>query len=64
MKGHLMQLLNDFEHKIENKGNELVVIIKGDKEELAKLEKVIKAMKDLHEACGEECCGGHGGACC
>lgn len=64
MHGHIKNFLKGMDHKIENKGEELVITIKGDKQELEKLEKVMKAMKDLHEACGDDCCQGHGGSCC
>ena len=63
MHGHWLQMLKGLEHEIENKGDSLVITLKGDKAVLAKLEKALKAMKDLHEACGEDCeCGG--GCCC
>jgi predicted glycosyltransferase len=62
MHGHMMHFFKDVEHKIENKGEELVITFKGDKNQLAKMEKVMRAMKDLHEACGEDCC--HDGKCC
>lgn len=41
--------------QIENKGEELVITIRGDKEKLALVEKKIKALREL--CCGdEECC--------
>ena len=64
MKGHFMHMFKNFDHQIENQGDKLVITIKGEKQELVKLEKVMTAMKDLHEACGEDCCSGHGGDCC
>lgn len=59
-----MQIFKDLDKNIENKGDELVITIKGDKEKLAKVEKIMKAMHDLQEACGDECCKGGSGACC
>lgn len=65
MHGHFFSVLKGLDHEIKNEGDKLVITLKGDKAELAKLEKVLKAMKDLHEACdcGDEECG-HGGCCC
>ncbi len=64
MHGHFLQMFKDLEHTIENKGDSLIITLKGDKESLAKVEKVFIAMKSLHEACGDDCCGGQGGSCC
>ena len=67
---HIKHLAEKFDHQIENKGSELVITLKGEPEELKKLEKALKAMKDLHEACcsgdDDSCCGGKdgGGHCC
>ena len=57
MHGHMLQMFKGLDHSIENKGDSLVITVKGDKEDIAKLEKMLKAMKDLHEACGDDCCG-------
>lgn len=66
MHGHFLQMFKDLDYNVENKGDSLVITLKGDKETLIKAEKVLGAMKNLHEACGDnECCGGgHGGGCC
>jgi hypothetical protein len=64
MHGHFLSFLKNLDHEIKNEGDKLVITLKGDRDELVKLEKVLRAMKDLHEACdcdGEDC---HGGCCC
>lgn len=59
MMGHFGDFCKDLDCKMENKGEELVITIKGDKEKLAKLERKLKAMKEL--CCGE---GEEGHGCC
>ena len=51
MMGHFCK---DLDCKMENKGEELVVTMKGDKEKLAKLERKLKAMKELCCSEGDE----------
>ncbi len=65
MKGGERQMmrnfLKNFTHTVENKGESLVITVKGEKEKIAGLEKKLKAIKEL--CCGEDgCCGDHG--CC
>jgi len=57
----LKNLFKDLTHTFENKGESLVITVKGDKEKIAGLEKKLKAIKEL---CEDEdgCCGSHG--CC
>ncbi len=59
----MFNFFKDSEIKMENKGEELIITVKGDKEKIASIEKKLKAMEEL---CGDdECCGGHGGkGCC
>lgn len=55
MVGMMMPFLKDLDCEIENQGGKLVITIKGDKEKLAKVEKKLKAFKELCECChGEE----------
>lgn len=55
MMGHFCKGLDC---KMENQGDKLVITIKGDKEKLVKLEKKMKAMREI--CCGDEdsegCC--------
>ena len=53
--GHFCKGL-DF--KMDNQGDKLVITIKGDKEKIAKMEKKMKAMRELCDCNedGEECC--------
>ena len=61
----MMHFLKDLDHKMENQGNKLVITISGDKEKLAKLERKLKAIHELHEVCGDEdCCRGGKRGCC
>jgi hypothetical protein len=61
---HMMHFFKDLDYDMENKGDKLVITIKGDKEKIAKVEKKLKAMKDLCD-CGEEgCCGDKDSGCC
>ncbi len=54
-KGHgMFYFLKQFEHTIDNQGESLVITIKGEKEEIAKLERKLKAMHELMDDC--ECC--------
>ena len=54
---HFMKFLKGIETKMENKGEELVITIKGDKEKIAMFEKKLNALKELHSGCceGEDC---------
>lgn len=55
---HFGQHLKDLDIKMENKGEELVVTIHGKKENLAVVEKKLKALKELCCCCGDDshCC--------
>lgn len=59
---HFAQFLKGLDTSIENKGTELVISIKGDKEKLAMVEKKLGAIKEL--CCGGCCDGNSGGGCC
>lgn len=48
--------LKDFDIKMENKGEEMVISIKGNKEKIISLEKKLKALKELHDCCDCHCC--------
>ena len=51
--------LKDLDIKMENKGEELVITIHGKKEQLAKVEKKLHALKELCCCCGHDdshCC--------
>jgi len=55
-----MHHLKDLDVKMENKGGELLITIKGDKEKIAAVEKKLKAVKELCCGCG---CGDEGHCC-
>lgn len=57
-KMHFMKFFKGLDAKVENKGTELFISIKGDKEKLAQLEKKLGALKEL--CCDSGCCGGEG----
>lgn len=57
---HFMHHLKDLDVKMENKGGELLITIKGDKEKIAAVEKKLKAVKELCCGCG---CGDEGHCC-
>jgi len=50
---HFSKLLEGLDTSIENKGTELIISIKGDKEKLAHVEKKLGALKEL---CGDSGC--------
>jgi len=56
---HFAKFLKDLDVKIENKGEELLISVKGDKEKIATVEKKLGAVKEL--CCG--CCNDEGGCC-
>ena len=56
----MRQFFKDLDINIENKGDELVISIKGDKEKLVVAEKKLNAMKEL----SSDCCGGKDGSSC
>jgi len=58
--GHLGHFCKDLDCSLENKGEEIVITIKGDSKKLTRLEKKLKAMKELC-GCGEE--GGDDDCC-
>jgi len=47
---HFVKFLKGLDVKVENKGAELHIVVKGDKEKIAHLEKKLGAVKEL-------CCG-------
>lgn len=53
-KMRMMHFFKDLDCKMENQGDKLVITIKGDKEKIAKVERKLKALKEL--CCGEEDC--------
>lgn len=60
---HFAKFLKGLDTKIENKGTELIISIKGDKEKLAHVEKKLGAIKEL--CCGGNCCeGSNSEECC
>ena len=61
-KHGIFRMFKDLKPTIENKGTKLVVTFEGNQEEIASLEKKIKALHTIHEAFGEDCC--HGEDCC
>ena len=52
---HFMHHLKDMDVKMENKGEELVITVKGDKEKIAVTERKLKALKELCCCCGDNC---------
>lgn len=58
---HFAKFLKGLNTSIENKGDELIISVKGDKEKLTQLEKKLGALKEL--CCGDGCCSGDD-ACC
>lgn len=62
---HFAKLLKGLDIAVENKGDELRISVKGEKEKLSKLEKKLGAINEL--CCGEGCCvgdEGKDGECC
>jgi len=61
---HFAKFLKGLDITVENKGAELIISIKGDKEKLAQVEKKLGALKELCSEGG--CCGGGSGdgGCC
>lgn len=61
---HFVKLLKGLDISVDNKGDELVISVKGEKEKLSTLEKKLGAIKEL--CCGEGgCCGEKkDGECC
>ncbi len=53
------KFLKDLKVDMSNKGEELVVSIKGEKDKIAKVERKLKALKEL-SCC---CCGDDEGCC-
>ena len=56
MHGHLQELLKDLDVTMENKGDSLVITVKGDKDKLKNVEKKLNAIKEL--------CSDEDGCCC
>jgi len=60
---HFAKFLKGLDTSIENKGTELIISIKGDKEKLVTVEKKLGAIKEL--CCVGECCEGEDkSGCC
>jgi hypothetical protein len=55
---HFGKHLKDLDIKMENKGEELVITIHGEKEKIATVEKKLGALKELCCCCGDDshCC--------
>ena len=53
---HMKHFFKDLKTNIENKGDEIIISIKGDKEQLITAEKKLNAMKEL-------CCEGEMSCC-
>lgn len=55
---HFAHHLKDLDVKLENKGDVLVITVKGEKEKLAMVEKKLKALKELCCCCDNDshCC--------
>jgi len=49
---HFLHNLKDLDLKMENKGEELLITVKGNKEKIAAVEKKLKALKELCCCCG------------
>lgn len=58
---HYAKFLKGLDVKIENKGEELVIHVKGDKEKIAHVERKLGAVKEL--CCGR-CDEDEDGDCC
>lgn len=64
---YVMKLLKDAKVELTNKGEELVISVKSNKDHIASLEKKLKAMQELccdDECCGNGCCREQKGGCC
>ena len=57
----MRQFFKDLDINIENKGDELVISIKGDKEKLVVAENKLNEMKELSS---DRCGGKDGSSCC
>lgn len=51
----MFHFFKNFSHSVENKGESLIITIKGEREKISALEKKLKALKEL--------CGGEDGCC-
>lgn len=57
--GHMNDFFKDLDVDMKNEGKTLVITVKGDEEKIKKLEKKLKALKDLCDGdcdCGCGCC--------
>lgn len=61
---HFAKLLKGLDISVDNKGDELVISVKGEKEKLSTIEKKLGALEEL--CCGGDCCGSDkkDGECC
>jgi hypothetical protein len=57
---HFWKHLKDLNIKMENKGEDLVITIHGEKEKIVAVEKKLKALKELSGCC----CGCDDDSCC
>jgi hypothetical protein len=55
----MKHFLKDVQVDMDNKGEEILISIKGDEKKLSMIEKKLKAMQEL---CG--CCHGDEDSCC
>lgn len=51
---HFAKFLKGLDTSVENKGDELIISVKGDKEKISQLERKLGALKEL--CCGGGCC--------
>lgn len=57
MHGHMREFLKGLDFTMENKGEQLVITIKGDKEKIKNIEKKLNALKELCDGeCECSCC--------
>jgi len=56
MHKHMMEFFKDLDVSMENKGDTLLITVKGEKEKIKGVEKKLNALKDLCSG-EEECCG-------
>ena len=52
----MMEFFKDLDVSMENKGDTLLITVKGEKEKIKGVEKKLNALKDLCSG-EEECCG-------
>lgn len=50
------KFMKGLKHDIKNQGEELIITVKGNKEQIAKLEKKLQAIMTLTSDCCPDCC--------